>query len=335
MERLREELLAAFHARHDTVVVFTQYTDTLGYLRDQLVTTFGERLICYSGNGGERWDPAHKAWVAVSKKRVKELFRAGEEVKILLGTDALSEGLNLQTCGKVINYDMPWNFMRVEQRIGRLDRIGGKPVVDVSNYFYEGTIEEQIYRGIGEDVDWFEDVVGPAQPVLNEIERAIEDVAMLEPGAARQAGVQARIAEIRASIEAAKAEAIGLRDLQRDPQGPPPTNDPAITLPEMEKILTTAPATRDRFRADPEVAGAYRLDLPTRTVLVTFDRRVLEENSPDVRLLTYLTSELEELLDAANVVEPELVEGRCLRCRHRKTLSWVRGIRRARTFGRI
>jgi hypothetical protein len=309
MERLRDELLAAFHAKHDTVVVFTQYTDTLGYLRDQLVPTFGDRLICYSGNGGERWDLATKAWVAVSKKRVKELFRAGEEVKILLGTDALSEGLNLQTCGKLINYDMPWNFMRVEQRIGRLDRIGGKKVVDVSNYFYEGTIEEQIYRGIGEDVDWFEDVVGPAQPVLNEIERVIQDVAMEEPGASRQAAVQARIAEIRASIEAAKAEAVTLKDLQRDPQGPPPAHDPAITLPVMEKILTTAPATRDRFRPDAEIPGAYRLDLPTRTVLVTFDRHVLEENSPDVRLLTYLTSELEELLDAANVVEPELVDG--------------------------
>ena len=54
-------------------------------------------------------------------------------------------------------------------------------MVDVSNYFYDGTVEEQIYRGIGEDVDWFEDVVGPAQPVLDEIEHAIEDVAMTTP----------------------------------------------------------------------------------------------------------------------------------------------------------
>ena len=200
--------------------------------------------------------------------------------------------------------------MRVEQRIGRLDRIGGKRVVDVSNYFYEGTIEEQIYRGIGEDVDWFEDVVGPAQPVLNEIERVIQDVAMEEPGVSRQAAVQARIAEIRASIEAAKAEAVTLKDLQRDPQGPPPARDPAITLPVMEKILTTAPATRDRFRPDAEIPGAYRLDLPTRTVLVTFDRHVLEENSPDVRLLTYLTSELGELLAAAGVETPQAQDPR-------------------------
>ena len=45
----------------------------------------------------------------------------------MLGTDSMSEGLNLQTCARVINYDLPWNFMRVEQRIGRVDRIGGQP----------------------------------------------------------------------------------------------------------------------------------------------------------------------------------------------------------------
>lgn len=43
---------------------------------------------------------------------------------------------------------MPWNFMRVEQRIGRVDRIGGQPTVDVSNYFYSDTVEEQVYKGI-------------------------------------------------------------------------------------------------------------------------------------------------------------------------------------------
>ena len=106
-----------------------------------------ERIACYSGRGGELFDPVTNTWQLISKAELKNLFRAGERVKILLGTDAMSEGLNLQTCGRLINYDMPWNFMRVEQRIGRLDRIGGKPVVEVSNYFYSRTVEEQIYKG--------------------------------------------------------------------------------------------------------------------------------------------------------------------------------------------
>jgi hypothetical protein len=310
MERLRDDLLAAFRGVHDTAVVFTQYTDTLHYLRDQLLPTFRERLICYSGAGGERWEPSTERWVPVSKQRVRELFEKGEEVKILLGTDALSEGLNLQSSGRLINYDMPWNFMRVEQRIGRLDRIGGKPVVEVTNYFYEGTIEEQIYRGIGEDVDWFEDVVGPAQPVLNEIERAIEDLAMEEPGARRQADISARTAAIRRLIEQARAEAISVRDLQRDPNAPPPAREPAITLPDMEAILTASPQTRERLRPNAALPGTYWLDLPGRaSVLVTFDPHVLETTDLDVRLLTYGTDELDTLLRAAGVVLPELVDG--------------------------
>ncbi len=309
MERLRDELMEAFHGKHDTAVVFTQYADTLAYLRDQLLPTFQDRLICYSGQGGERWDPVSKTWAAVSKKDVKDLFRAGEEVKILLRTDAMSEGLNLQTSGKLINYDMPWNFMRVEQRIGRLDRIGGKKWVDISNYFYEGTVEEQIYRGIGEDFDWFEDVVGPAQPVLNEIEHAIEDVAMSEPGESRRGDAQKRIAEIRAAIETAKAQAVTLHDFSRDPQGPPPHREPAITLADMSDILTTSHGTRDRLRPNEAVPGTYWLDLPSGTSLVTFDRAVLDANSPETRLLTYLAPEFDELMVAAHVVAPELVDG--------------------------
>jgi SNF2 family DNA or RNA helicase len=72
------------------------------------------------------------------------MFREGVEIKILIGTDALSEGLNLQTSAKLVNYDMPWNLMRVEQRIGRVDRIGGRELVEVANYFYKGTVEEEI-----------------------------------------------------------------------------------------------------------------------------------------------------------------------------------------------
>jgi hypothetical protein len=289
--------------------VFTQYTDTLDYLREQLLPTFQNRLICYSGRGGERWDPTAKTWAPVSKKDVKDLFRAGDEVKILLGTDALSEGLNLQTSGKLINYDMPWNFMRVEQRIGRLDRIGGKRWVDVSNYFYEGTVEEQIYRGIGEDVDWFEDVVGPAQPVLDQIEHAIEDVAMTAPDAARKGVAQKKIAEIRAAIETAKAQAVTVQEFARDPLAAPPPHEPVVTLADLERVLTTSPSTSERLRPRPDVPGTYWLDLPRGSVAVTFNLVVLEANAPDVKLLTYLAPEFGELMTVAGVAEPALVDG--------------------------
>ena len=104
------------------MIVFTQYTDTMDYLRDKLRHVYGAQVACYSGRGGERWDG--KAWVGTSKENIKTAFRERQDIKILLCTESASEGLNLQTCGVLINFDLPWNPMRVEQRIGRIDRIG-------------------------------------------------------------------------------------------------------------------------------------------------------------------------------------------------------------------
>jgi len=143
LEVLKSELGRIFTQR-PTVLIFTQYADTMDYLRDQLVEVYGSQVACYSGRGGEVWNGI--AWVRTTKEDVKNQFREGS-VRILIGTESASEGLNLQTCGVLINYDMPWNPMRVEQRIGRIDRIGQQfDIVWISNYFYQDTIEDVIYR---------------------------------------------------------------------------------------------------------------------------------------------------------------------------------------------
>jgi hypothetical protein len=245
----------------------------------------------------------------VTKTELKRLFRDGEEVKILIGTDSLSEGLNLQTCAKLVNYDMPWNFMRVEQRIGRIDRIGGRERVDISNYFYTGTVEEQIYRGIGEDFDWFEDVVGPAQPVLGEVERAIEEVAMEQPSKKRDADVRERVAQIREKIAIAQSQPVGISDLEGAP-APVSMPEPAITLSELEETFTNVAATAEHLRPHPEIAGAYVLTTQRHLPVVTLRRAVLDEWAPSVRLLAYLTPEFDELLAAAGAELPEMVDGR-------------------------
>jgi hypothetical protein len=302
MQYLHNELEQAFRGEHDTAIIFTQYTDTMEYIREQLRTFYGTRIACWSGRGGERWDPEAGTWTSVPKVEVKQLFRAGEEVKILVGTDAMSEGLNLQTTGLLINYDMPWNFMRVEQRIGRVDRIGGRPVVEVRNYFYSGTVEEQIYAGIREDFDWFTDIVGPAQPVLGEIEGAIERVAMAGPGATRDAQVESTIAAIRDAIERAKVRALTLDDVGSEADPNATHALPAIDLPGLERVLTGCALTSHRFRQHPAIRAAYLLETAIGAVQVTFRRAVVEELAPDVRLLTYGTEELAELLAAAGIV---------------------------------
>ena len=281
-------------------MIFTQYTDTMDYVRDKLVATYGSRvglLLRYAAaNAGT---PASETWEPTTKEQIKTLFRAGVEIKILIGTDSLSEGLNLQTCGKLVNYDMPWNFMRVEQRIGRIDRIGGRERVEIANYFYEGTVEEQIYRGIGEDFEWFEDVVGPAQPVLNQIESAIETVAMEEPGEQRDKDLQNQVTAIRAQMRAAAGGAGDDRGARR--------SDRARAGARARDRPRRPRARADYRRRDrravpttPEIAGAYLLDAPGDfPIAVTFRRSVLEEHSPTVRLLTYGAVELTGLLPDA------------------------------------
>ena len=146
------------------VLIFTEYTDTLEYLRENLVGHFGKSLGCFSGKGGHRWDG--KAWVLVTKDAITRALQNGE-LRVLICTDAASEGLNLQAAGALINYDLPWNPSKVEQRIGRIDRIGQKlPDVRVVNLFLKDSVDDKVYRALRSRCGLFEHFVGAMQPVL-------------------------------------------------------------------------------------------------------------------------------------------------------------------------
>jgi hypothetical protein len=146
------------------VLVFTEYADTLEYLRDSLVAHYGETLGCYSGSGGQLWDGNN--WEKVSKDRIT-LALASKKLRVLLCTDAASEGLNLQTAGAVINYDLPWNPSKVEQRIGRIDRIGqAYSEVRVVNILLTNSVDDRVYSILRTRCGLFEHFVGKMQPVL-------------------------------------------------------------------------------------------------------------------------------------------------------------------------
>ncbi|MCB0857328.1 MAG: DEAD/DEAH box helicase family protein [Solirubrobacterales bacterium] len=295
MGRLINDLDDTFRGAHDTVVIFTQYTDTMDYIREMLKTKFHAGLGCYSGRGGERWDPTTQQWQQISKEEIKTAFRAGE-IKVLIGTDSMSEGLNLQTSGRLINYDMPWNFMRVEQRIGRIDRIGGKAKVEITNYFYEGTVEEQIYRGIAEDFDWFQDVVGPAQPVLRQVESAITDIAMQTPSERRSAELAQRVEQIRLDIEKAAESPVTLSDMEHD-EGVGPSPPPAIDLSTLERTMVALSGIDKYLVPNDDLRGTYKLTVgPFAGEVVTFRPDVFEEHPNKVAFMSYLTSQFETLL---------------------------------------
>ncbi|MDE0667864.1 MAG: helicase-related protein [bacterium] len=316
MERLRRLIADSLNGGHRTLIIFTQYFDTLDYLRERLLTTFGRQLICYFGGRGERWDDASGAWEPLDKEQVKELFRAGQEVRIMIGTDSMSEGLNLQTCDRLINFDLPWNFMRVEQRIGRIDRIGGRPDVYVTNLFYEGTVEDDIYRRIRESHDWFSHVVGNAAPVLAATESVIQQAAMRAGGAGRpgadqaggrahpartggrsaedRAAVDEAVADLRRVIDRLEAAPVRLQDLDAVPRHTEELQ-PAMTLAELGEALRNCDALTGRFEPHPEVREAWLVTVDGQTHAVTFDPHTYQ-TKPGLNLLTWATPLLDRLL---------------------------------------
>lgn len=282
--------------RRESVIIFTQYADTMDYLRERLRQVYGAQVACYSGRGGEYWDGSK--WVGTSKERIKNEFRQATTLKFLICTESASEGLNLQTCGVLINWDMPWNPMRVEQRIGRIDRIGQQYAkVWVRNYFYDRTVEADIYGRLDDRIGSFEHVIGELQPILMRVGQVIERAAMAKQ-ADREAIIEQEVACINAAV---RSEEIASLDLDRfvDDAVEAASEQPTpVTLPELETLLVKSNALGERFRPHPEITGAHLVDWHGDFRAVTFDPAVFDEHPNTVTLLSFGSSLLDEMLAA-------------------------------------
>ena len=299
LEWLKSELNQLFKER-SKVLVFTQYTDTMDYLREQLLEVYGTQVACYSGRGGEVWNGI--AWALTTKEDVKNEFKEGE-IRILLCTDSASEGLNLQTCGVLINYDMPWNPMRVEQRIGRIDRIGQEyATVWISSYFYQDTIEDLIYQRLSDRIEWFEAVVGKLQPILAEVGEATRKLAMM-PSDQRKAQLEKELNALELRLQDRELESLNLDEfiLAEDPQN---AQSSPVNLPEIEQLLTQSSLTGRLFKPHPEISGAYQLAWQEEILQVTFSPACFDEHPDTVRFLSYGSQLLEEILDSIPAPEP-------------------------------
>ena len=298
--------------RRDSVIVFTQYTDTMDYLRDKLRHVYGGQVACYSGRGGERWDGAK--WAGTSKEAIKTAFRDSQEIKILLCTEAASEGLNLQTCGVLINYEMPWNPMRVEQRIGRIDRIGQvHDRVWVRNYFYEGTVEATVYQRLDDRIVSFESVVGELQPILSRVARVIEAAAMAKDQK-RGELIAKEVAEINQQVRSQEVSALDLDKFALERAEAAAEKPSPVTLPELERVIAESAAFRERVRPHPELAGAHLLDWHGSWQAVTFNAGLFDEHPNTLRLLTYGESMLDEMLEVVPSPAMNRIRGRMARC---------------------
>lgn len=168
LERLLNKLL--IHEGHKQVIIFTQFSDTVDYLIKKFESIYGDRIGSFTGGGGKYREGGE--WIKCTKRQIQASFQNNETpLSILFCTDAASEGLNLQSCDVMVNYDIPWNPMRIEQRIGRIDRIGQmSKLVHAYTLFYEGTVEQDVYERCMERIDLFRSVLGFLQPILRDIE---------------------------------------------------------------------------------------------------------------------------------------------------------------------
>ena len=152
------EMLADYFRRHpgEKIVLFAFYRATLAYLAQRLRHDGIDNLVLTGASGGD-------------KTSVIDEFQQRKNATVLLASEVASEGVDLQFCRVVINYDLPWNPMKVEQRIGRIDRIGQKsPKITIWNLFYADTIDERIYDRLYERLRLFEQALGGLEQVLGD-----------------------------------------------------------------------------------------------------------------------------------------------------------------------
>ncbi|MEX2355815.1 MAG: SNF2-related protein [Thermaerobacterales bacterium] len=142
----------------EKVIVFTEFVATQRFLMERLAAS-GYEAAGYHG----QMSRAEKS---------ESLRRFANSAGVLVSTECGGQGLNLQFCRTVINYDLPWNPMRVEQRIGRVHRLGQKAArVRIYNLCASGTIEEHILRLLDEKIELFRQVVGELDVILRHLER--------------------------------------------------------------------------------------------------------------------------------------------------------------------
>jgi hypothetical protein len=129
-------------------IVFSQYYDTAHWIASELARTLpGEPVAVYAGTGKSGMFRGGE-FASIEREEIKKAVKR-RNVRLLVATDAACEGLNLQTLGTLINVDLPWNPSRLEQRLGRIKRIGqARRTVDMLNLVYHQTRDEDVYRAL-------------------------------------------------------------------------------------------------------------------------------------------------------------------------------------------
>ena len=217
------------------LVVFTEHRDTLRYLHERITTLIGREgavVVIHGGVGREQ------------RLAAQEAFRNDPRVRVLLATDAAGEGINLQRAHLMVNYDLPWNPNRLEQRFGRIHRIGQTEVCHLWNLVADETREGDVYRRLLEKLEQARQALGgQVFDVLGRLEFEGRPLRELLLDAIRYGERR----EVRARLDTAVDQALDRGALQD-------------LLEDRQLVHDALDASRvQRVRADLERAAARRL----------------------------------------------------------------------------
>jgi len=210
-DRFEKELGQVVRSGQGPVMVFSFFRRTIAYLSRRLSPNYRVGVM----HGGVKM---------AERQRIMDDFRDGR-YDILLLSEVGSEGLDFEFCNVLVNYDMPWNPMRVEQRIGRLDRFGQKhEKIYIFNFHVPGTIETDIFERLYERINIFKESIGDLEPILQQefadVGRVVLDGKLSEKERQRRLEAVAVAVETRKreldSLEEARDQLAGIDQLLID-----------------------------------------------------------------------------------------------------------------------
>jgi SNF2 family DNA or RNA helicase len=184
----------------EKVVIFTRYLATLEWLQERL--TDYPRVVYHGGLSAREKD--------------ESIERFRRDARLLLSTDSGGEGRNLQFCHIMVNFDLPWNPMRIEQRIGRLSRIGQPRDVYIFNLSQRGTVEDRVLEMLDRKINLFELVVGELDLILGRLgeDKDLQETIMEMVGTSQNdAELGARFEMMGAQIQEAREQYDKVRSL--------------------------------------------------------------------------------------------------------------------------
>lgn len=200
-------------------IIFTESRRTQKYLLELLEQTeLGGKIVLFNGSNNDskskeiykNWMDKHKGTDRISGSKSADIRAAiidyfREEAEIMIATEAAAEGINLQFCSLVVNYDLPWNPQRIEQRIGRCHRYGQKYDVVVVNFLNKSNAADQrVYQLLSEKFKLFEGVFGASDEVLGAIESGVDfekRIASIYQNCRTKAEIQFAFDELQESFE--------------------------------------------------------------------------------------------------------------------------------------